>query len=95
MSRILLMNKGEQSEFHFEADNDLSLNTKSNSLEDQDDLITSEFDVQKAEALNASEISSEPTLPPVLRKLSFEPNASDIEIARNELQLKGTLKELF
>jgi len=58
-------------------------------------LITSDSDVRKGEALNASEISTEPTLPPVLRRLSFEPNASDIEIARNELQLKGTLKELF
>jgi len=34
-------------------------------------------------------------LPPVLRSISFEPSASELEVARNELQLKGTLKELF
>ena len=46
MSKILYMNKGEQSEFQFEAENESSLNTKTNNLDDQDDLITSESDVR-------------------------------------------------
>ena len=81
------MNKVEVAEFTFEAESLISLNSKtSDSLDDQDDIVTADSAAREAEALNYSEISvAEPSLPPVLRKLSFEPDASEIEIARNEL----------
>lgn len=56
MKRILLMNKGEQSEFTFDKESEMTLNSKSDSFDDHDDLITSDSGVIRSEALNASEI---------------------------------------
>jgi len=51
--------------------------------------------VRQTEAFNQTDSNLGSQAPEIIRKMSFEPEASDIAKARDELQLKGTLKEMF